>query len=503
MDPNRTSDELSVGMMYSDSVADQLVMENSNNATGLSSSSDLRGNGHGVIDLTKGDVAGRPGTLITDMPVAEQAKSEPTVEPVRAPATGVHRKRRHYLAILLTLAIAGALAPEAWYYINSLNNSTFPAQISSFGLVPVNFLESGTISQIEVKPGQVVTASSVLATESSSTADALVARDKAQLVADQQHLTQLQSLGTSAANGSASALDQQVSAARIALNSASTDYAAALSKAQQNVSFDQSEVSNEQSEYAAQCPSGTTAAGPNLTIAECISLNDALQVSQQNLGAAEELVLSIQASEQLAVSQAQRQLTDAQSSLQLPVIGNSASYQSSSDVYSAQLEILKDKAQLAADQQSAGSLVLVAGISGTVVQVNGTVGMPVGSSGVQTVTGQGNSVPAAPSFQLFPTSGLQQVNSSSSQPLVVIKTHLPMRAVALLPESDLGKVHLGSQVKFTPSISGLNSINMRVTSIGAFPVISEGSASYAISLAPMNATPRGYLQGMTGTVKLT
>lgn len=232
-------------------------------------------------------------------------------------------------------------------------------------------------------------------------------------------------------------------------------------------------------------------------------MNDALQVSQQNLGAAEELVLSIQASEQLAVSQAQRQLTDAQSSLQLPVIGNSASYQSSSDLYSAQLEILKDKAQLAADQQLAGSLVLVAGISGTVVQVNGTVGMPVGSSGVQTVTGQGNSVPAAPSFQLFPTSGLQQVNSSSSQPLVVIKTHLPMRAVALLPESDLGEVHLGSQVKFTPSISGLNSINMRVTSIGAFPVISEGSASYAISLAPMNATPRGYLQGMTGTVKLT
>lgn len=158
MDPNRTSDELSVGIVHSDSIDDRLVLQNSNSTTGLSSSSDLRGNGHDVIDLTKEDVAGRPGTLMTDMPVLEQEKSEPTVEPVRAPAAGVHRKRRHYLAIVLSLAIAGALAPEAWYYINSLNNSTFPAQISSFGLVPVNFLESGTISQIEVKPGQVVTA---------------------------------------------------------------------------------------------------------------------------------------------------------------------------------------------------------------------------------------------------------------------------------------------------------------------------------------------------------
>lgn len=472
----------------------------------------ISGGADPVVPLATDDPKSR---ALTHAVVQRGPEILPTGEEGIAGGTSVIARRRdgrRHLVLFSVIALAIlALAPGAWAFIRSTSSGSFPAQVSSYGLVPLNFSEPGVLVHLAVAPGSVVRAGEPLARESAVLVNSTIKRDRQVLAADRARIAQLQSLVSTSESETQTGISSsfasqqaQVNAAKAALAAAQSDFGAELAHAQSNVQSDQNQISQEQNIYSTQCPSGVTAAGPTLTLAQCITLFTAIQAEQESLSVAESLVLSIQTSQEQAVATATRELSDAEA---LQGTGTAAANSSVStlqaELAAALSQESRDHAQLVADRSQLQSLVLVAPVAGTVIQVSATLGTPVTPSGVALVTSQSGGVPVPKAAQLFPTSGLSSSTSGTSEPVIVIRTGARLLVTALVPQSEISHVRRGSSATFIPDVAGLPDLRLVVEEVAGFPVIANGTAQYPVTLGLSSRDTQGYLQGITGSVRFS
>ncbi len=455
-----------------------------------------------VPKINSSDVGFAPGVQRTNQASATGEDSVPVA------FSSQHSRKRNIIVLSVVGVTAALIAPGAWILAKNSSANNFPAEVSSFGLVPVNFSGSGQVSSLDVKPGDVVKSGQILGTETNPVSNVAVVHDQQILAADQARLSALQALQTSiAANDNSSqastnaSVAANIGAAATALRQIQASFDGELAKAQSNLAFTQAALTQAQAVFAGQCPNGTNAAGPTLSLAECIAEQNAVVGLQQTVNSESENVLAIQANQQQANGIAQRSLSDAQNQGLIQGAMGSASALEQGNIISAQADVTKDRAQLLADQAQQGSLILRAPVAGRIVQLNGALGDEVGSSGVLVSTAQASSVPVPKSTQLFSNSGLTQNSSASSVPLLLMRTSQPLRISALIPQGKLNTIHVGQTAEFISSVSGLPNLELKITQIGGFSVVANGIASYPVTLALKSGNTQGYLQGITGTVK--
>ena len=446
-----------------------------------------------------------PETRFQGRPEPSKQVSAPAPE---NPAPLLARPRKRYLAgALVVAATALAVAPEAWHLATATSGNSFPAQISSFGLVPLNFEQSGTLGALDVKVGQHVRAGQTLATESTVASNALLARDRSAVAADRQRLRALESVAGGGGEGSAASIaasyQSEVNAAKAALTTAQSAFAPELASANTQVGTLQSQYNTVEGIFRQQCPNGPGSTGPSFSLEQCVQLYDSTQGIQQSLSSARQLVLSIQAQQSIAIAGATKALTDAQDAAAIAAQSPSATYTYTVDLSAAQSQLAKDQAQLASDSRIAGAGSLTAPSAGIVEQVAGGVGEQVSSSGVASVAPQGGLSQAQSGNSFLATQSISQAPVSASAPLIVLRTSSPLRITALVPQSSIGRVHLGTTAEFIPEVQGMAPLRASVLQIGAFPEIANGTAEYAVTLGAKGQATRGYLQGMVGTLKLS
>ncbi|MDA8373166.1 MAG: hypothetical protein M0Z91_02745 [Actinomycetota bacterium] len=404
-------------------------------------------------------------------------------------------------------AAAAAIAPEAWHLVNAASANSYPAQVSSFGLVPLNFQQSGTLGALDVKVGQRVRAGQLLASESTVTSSALVARDRSAVAADEQRLHVLESLANGAGAGSAASVaasyQGEINAAEAALTTAESAFTAELASANAQVASLQSQYSTVEGIFRQQCPGGPAAAGPSFSLEQCVQLYDSAQGAEQSLSNARQLVLSIQAQQSIAVAGATKALTDAQDAGAIAAQNPSVAYSYAVDLSAAQSQLAKDQAQLNSDLQIAAAGVLIAPNAGVVAEVAGGVGEQVSANGVGSVAPQGGLSQAQAGNSFLPTQAISQAAVSAFAPVIVLRTSSPLRITALVPQSAIGRVHLGARAEFIPEVHGLAPLRATVLQIGAFPEIANGTAEYAVIFEANGQSARGYMQGMVGTLRLS
>ena len=440
-------------------------------------------------------------------PGTEPSKEAPAPAP-ETPAPLLARPRKRYVAGALVVAAAAlAVAPEAWHLVSTASGNSYPAQISSFGLVPLNFPQSGTLGTLDVRVGQYVRAGQILATESSVASNAILARDRSAVAADQQRLRVLESLAGGGGAGSAASVaasyQSEVKAAQAALTTAQSAFAPELAGANAQVATLQSQYNTVEGIFGQQCPSGPGSAGPTFSLEQCVQLYDSTQGIQQGLNSARQLVLSIEAQQSVAIAGATKALTDAQDAGAIAAQSPSVSYSYTVDLSAAQSQLAKDQAQLKSDSQITAAGALTAPSAGIVEEVTGGVGEQVSSSGVSSVAPQGGLSQAQAGNSFLPTQSISQASVSASAPLIVLRTSSPLRITALVPQSSISRIHLGAKAEFIPSVQGLAPLRASVMQIGAFPEIANGTAEYAVTLEANGQSTRGYLQGMVGTLKLS
>jgi multidrug efflux pump subunit AcrA (membrane-fusion protein) len=93
------------------------------------------------------------------------------------------------------LVVAACLGVVAWYVagIAAADGRSFPGTVTSSGVVDLNFAKAGQVATISVRAGQNVKAGQVLATEEAAAATAAVTADQAAIQADQASLAELDS----------------------------------------------------------------------------------------------------------------------------------------------------------------------------------------------------------------------------------------------------------------------------------------------------------------------
>lgn len=438
-------------------------------------------------------------------PQLNEAAETPRQE---VPAPVVGRPKRRYIAGALVVAVAAAaVAPEAWHVVRVVTSNSYSAQVSSYGLVPLNFQQVGILSSLDVAVGQHVRQGEILANESAVVSTAVLARDKAAVAADEKRLQVLQSLYTGVSGGSpaavASSYKSEISAANAALTAAQTAFAPELASANAQVSALQEQYSTVDGVFQQQCPGGPDSPGPNFSLEQCVQLYDSVQSIQQSANSAKQLVLSLEAQQTIAIASAQKALTDAQDASTIAAQGPSSAYTYGVDLSSAQSQLAKDQAQLQSDETLAGASVLTSPYAGVVAEIDGVVGQQVSPSGVSAVLPQGGVSQSQASTGFLATQSLSQTSVSASAPLLVLRTNSPMRITALVPQTSIRNVHVGSLAEFTPQVKGLRPLRVRVLQIGAFPVIASGTAEYSVTLVADNQASPGYMQGIVGSLRFS
>jgi multidrug efflux pump subunit AcrA (membrane-fusion protein) len=435
-----------------------------------------------------------------------------------------HASYRQLLIALVVLVIAVVVAAITVSKVTG-TPSSYSGSIESVGSVNLDFANFGHVAEIDVHPGDTVSAGQVLAKQDSAVAVATLEGAKAIAAADQAKLDALQHPALGAAKQQEFQLQiQQVEAqlanARQATQDAQTVAGADMAAAQSAVATSQTALAHDQARFAATCPMGTSLPGDlepgssptstsNVPIAvefaqtvECLNLQNQIDSDSRTLIAAQQDVGHTQAMNQQMINAAQGVAAVTNVALQLSQLQPAiAGAPSPVDVASAEVDLAQAQAQVSSAQAQLQELTITAPTAGVIAQVGGSVGDLAGPSGVHSFSG-----PAAPSsgakatFSLFPppaSSSSDNGSQTNFQPLVSIQGG-GMEAVAQVSESKIGKVVPGQHVRIT--VNALDTtVDGRVLSIVPVPIKTSSSVEYAVRLTT-STWPRRVIPGMSISV---
>jgi len=319
--------------------------------------------------------------------------------------------------------------------------AAFPAVVQPAETTELDFQNMGTITAIDVYPGERVIAGQVIATQNTQLEQLRLAYDQSVLAIDQQAIAALESSSTA-----------QAAASQLTSKSQT---------AQRNL---QIQLAQEQ-EFAGE------------------AMLRAATNAQQQIAA------------QAAISEAQTRLALAEAA---QVTSTSAS--TTPALAAAQAAIARDESQIAGDQLLIQQGALTAPEAGVIAAVTGTLGELAGPDGVISPASGGASVPVAPSFQLFPPAPQAPATRSSGaySPLVVIYGGSDWEIVALVPQAQIEALRVGELAHV--SIAGdSRTFQARVARIELNPILQSGSVSYDVLFA-LASPADGLAAGMAASV---
>lgn len=472
---------------------------------------------------------------------------------------------RQFGVALAAAAVGGGLGMFTYHAVAS-TQATYTGQVAPSQTYYLNFDATGPVIGLSVQAGTHVSKGEVLATQDSSVAQANLAAAQAAVSADAAVVAADQNPQA----GASTVADDQLSVteATAAVTAAQNALSLQQNSAQHTVTTQSAAVGSAQSaynadsaRYAGECsatatssassgtnsgtsttgnsaanPSPTSSASPEATATpssqSSIGANSESTASTSTTSASqEEFCQNLQSTinrDYTALTSAQAQLTDLQSSSQLNSERDDSNLTQSQAVLTAaearesaagaplteavidqaKATLATAQAQVATDQQALQDTKIVAPAAGVVADTAGASGDVVGPDGVHGYEGpaaqSGTNGSQSGGFELFvpQTNGSSGSSTSESayMPLITLYTG-PLSVLAQIPETDMSSVHVGGPASL--DISALNlSVPGTVQSTALDPVHSSSSTTYYDVTISLKSTDVRIMAGMTVQVSL-
>ena len=483
-----------------------------------------------------------------------------------------HRPRSRWLNVVLALLLLGAVvlaflaignpgASSTPVRTVAVSRGTVTATVSGSGntasslATPVSFLTNGTVTAIDVKPGDVVTAGQILATVDPAGADATLRTAQAQLAGARAQLAQATSgptavkaqqdrLAITQAQQSVGDANASLATAQNQLNLDQASTNTAVADAQQKLSNDrattgtsvQSAQAQLSSDTVAQdaavqnaCASTTTTTSSSATpapappVSACrtaqntrdatlgkdrLAVQSAQQQQNSTLSADQEGVTTAQQSRSQALAKdtasittARQSVTSAQNSVSSAQLAAQADLHPQTPDQIAQVQATVDSAQVQVDNArlAVDETTLKAPQAGTVLAVSGKVGESSGSgssaSSTTSTSGSGSGTGGGGA-----SSSASSATSSSSG-FVTIANLSQLAVTANIAEADAAKIKLGQQATVSFPATGTTATGS-VTQITPQSTVTNNVVLYPVQVS-LDTAPPGVGVGATATLAIT
>jgi multidrug efflux pump subunit AcrA (membrane-fusion protein) len=340
----------------------------------------------------------------------------------------------------------------------------------------LDFGVSGPVTQIDVRPGQVVQAGTVLASEDTSALNATLTAAEAKLNADSADAQQNAQLGAPA---QAQQLQAQV-------NQAQTQLAAAKAKAFDVTNTDNAAVTAAQTQVqSAQATLGTDQmwAGAACTTT-CATQARQLAVDQGALNSAQASYQQALATRSADIDGANAQVAVAAAALTSAQAGQAVGLLPSSTAGAhAQATIAADEAAIASAKVQLSQAVLTAPFTGVVASVNGVVGDYATPQGIKPLSSP-SPLPQQPSsgIAIFPQSPQAQVQAQPQLTSMITLDSPQSQIITQVPETQIETVHVGGGAQVSlPAMPGQR-FTATVRQIQPTAVYVSGQAYFLVDL---------------------
>ncbi|ACU69167.1 secretion protein HlyD family protein [Catenulispora acidiphila DSM 44928] len=357
------------------------------------------------------------------------------------------------------------------------------AQVSASGNVTLPteqdlaFTASGTVTEVDVKPGDVVKAGQVLAKIDTTEANQQLTSAQAQLTTAQAQLTKLQQGQTPQ---QAALSRQQLTNAADSLSSAKTSY----SDARNSISLDESNLA-----------AAVTTAKNNLAADEAAAKPDAAKIAQDTnaVTQAENAQKNGSLKDTQSLHQAQNSLTSAQNSYAIAVDQQavSAAPATPDQIASANQSVLNAQNAVTTAQKGVAGTVITAPQAGTVLSVGGLVGDSVSagsasstsaassSSGGSTGGSSGGSASGSSGSSSSSTSSTAAKSGSS---FVVLGNMSSLTVRAEFAETDAAKLKPGESAQVTINAIPGSALTATVQSVDPTSTVVSNVVEYGVTL---------------------
>ncbi len=416
------------------------------------------------------------------------------------------------LIVALLVAAAAVGVGGLTYQAVAAKSASFSGQVTPAHAYFLNFVNSGTLRTVGVRPGQHVAAGQVLATEDSTVDQANLQAAQAEVDADTAELATAQNPQLGAQQQSQNQIE--LTKAQQAVNTAQTSLTLAQNTAQNTITAQGAAVTGRQNvldsdttHFNDLCSNTAPTTQPGGGNANCAALQAQIVKDNADLANAQAQLTSAQSSAKAQQDKDAVQLSSAQATL--AAVQNRATptpvtpatvAQARSTLALAQARVATDEQQLRQDSITApgdGIVADTAGAPGDVVGASGVHGYGGPAAEAGTLSGQQSS-----GFQLFvqpaaPGGGSTQ--NATFAPVVTLYTG-PMAVTAQLPEETIGSAHIGQRATLVVTALG-QTVHGSVGQVLLDPARVPGATFYDVVIS-MDTQPAQVMAGMTVHVTL-
>jgi multidrug efflux pump subunit AcrA (membrane-fusion protein) len=453
--------------------------------------------------------------------------------------------RPRQFGVALAAAVVGSGLGMFTYHAVSATTTAYSGLVSPTQTYYLNFAADGTVLGLDIKPGEHVTKGQVLATQDGGVAQANLSAAQAAATADAAAVAADENPQATASTSAADALS--VSQAQNAVSAAQNALSVQQSAAQHTVSTQSAVVTSAQnayqadsSRYATDCSSTATSnaaadtvtASPSPQASKSAAAGTATSpTSTASAAQQEQYCANLQSTinrDATALSSAQAELANVQSSVQLEEQRDSSNLSSSQNVLTAaqarqqaatapvtdatidqaKAALATAQAQVATDQQALQNTKILAPADGVIAETAGAVGEVVGPSGVHGYQGpgeqSGTQSNGGSGFELFVpqtsgSGGSSGTGQNAYMPLITLYTS-PLTVVAQVPETDMSAVHDGAAASV--SITALNlTVAGKVENTVLAAVESSSTTYYDVTISLASNDAR-LMAGMSAQVTI-
>lgn len=406
------------------------------------------------------------------------------------------------LAVNSIYSSASAKAPTR---TATVQQGTVAATVTATGNVApasnlsVNFQSGGTVTEIDVKPGDQVKAGQTLAKIDDTQTAAALASAQAGLASAQANLTNVsQPLTAAVAAQNAAALltgQQQVATAQASVTAAAqgaalnaTGYQNLINQAIGQLNRDTNQLSSDQANCATGTTTGSGSGGGQSCAAQSVSDQNAIAKDRDALTNANQQQATGQLKDQQAIQQAQNSLNSAQAALASTQASNNAKATATpASVAAAQSQVAQAQANLVAAQKAEANATLTAPSDAAVATVSGIVG--------QTVSGGGTSAASSSSS----SSAASSSSSGSSSAFITLEDTASLQVVSGFAESDASKVQVGQSATVSLNALPNQAVTAKVSRVDVNATVVSNVVTYNVTVV-LDNPPATVKPGMTASV---
>jgi multidrug efflux pump subunit AcrA (membrane-fusion protein) len=376
---------------------------------------------------------------------------------------------------------------------------TATGNVQAAQTLSVNFKTGGTLTEVDVSPGQQVTKGQVLAKVDPTDAQTALTEAQANLTAASSKLAQMQQVQTplevAQSNAALAQSQTQLNSAQTSLDDTSQQVAADKTALQAAVNQAKAQLAADQAQLAADQAANPVNAGQVAADTANVAKDSAAVSSATN--AQSQGLLKDQAS----LHQAQNSLASAQAGLSSTQAANAVKAQPPKvgDLAAQQASVTQAQAQANAAQQTVDNTTLVAPADGEVATVSAGVGQTVASSGGSSSSSTGSSGATGGTG----TGGSSGTGSSSgSSSFITITSVQNMEVVAGFTEVDAAKIQVKQPATVTVSALPGRSLTGVVGQIDTLQTVVSNVVTYNVTVQ-LSGTVAGLKPGMTANVVVT